>query len=212
MKYCIFLWMALLALGLAACDKKQKGTFTVKGRLIKDCDTPLMGRRIYALEQIQFGHGKDEIGSVTTDADGYFELVCGYYSRIPKEVKGLPGEYETPNNMTTGTIIELGTIYQRFSASVCLRINVLSNAYANDTLFVKDPFFSNALDAIHPLSQGESFHIFSFDEDVDWGGDIRNEENNASYINYSIDTVNGSSEYHINYCGLSKDTVTITLP
>ena len=70
-----------------------------------------------------------------------------------------------------------------------------------------------------PLSLGVNYHSYSysFDEGTDVGGKLRNRENNDSKLNYSVGIadINKSkenTEYHINYCGQSKDTVTITLP
>ncbi|MFT4061361.1 MAG: hypothetical protein QM642_03280 [Edaphocola sp.] len=81
-----------LMLTISSCDKKQKGTFTVKGRLLQDCSGQgISGRVISAWDFTKFGHGAQEIGTTSTDSNGYFELVCGYYGGHSIEIKGLPG-------------------------------------------------------------------------------------------------------------------------
>ena len=165
---------------------------------------------------MKFGYGADEIGSATTDDNGNFELVAGYYGSEPKEVQGLPGEYETPRMPKSGQTIDLGITYFDFTATIMIKINVLSNSYVNDTLFIKDGYGNNKTDTIFPVILGVLFHSYSYFHDNSYGG-TRRIKNSLSSINYSIG-VSGLNEYkenaayHINYCGQSKDTVKITLP
>ena len=218
MKHYLLLIIALLLLVLPSCDKKQKGTFTIKGQLLQDCGgNPVVGRRISVRERIQLGHGTVEIGSATTDDNGYFELVAGYYGSEPKEVQGLPGEYETPRMPKSGQTIDLGTIYAYFLNSVIIKLKVSIGAVSsNDTLFFQD-ISGRGRETIFPIPLGENYYTFSFNYDNS-SGELMNAGNNINYIFYNVgtDPLNQlkvvNEGFHVNFCGQSKDTVTITLP
>ena len=207
----------MVVLLLASCDKKAKGTFTIKGTLLKDCTgEPIAGRYIYATDFVKFGHGAQKIGETSTDINGNFELVCDYYDgEDPKQVKGLLGEYSTPRGMKSGTVIDLGRVYRRFETSVVVQLDVANNAVdvLNDTLLL---IGSSLYQKVYPIPLGKTNILYSYEYDNSHGG-LTYEESRTKSISYKLSSSHDSiarkytDSYNIAICGLAQDTVVVTI-
>ena len=132
---------------LAACKKSKEGpvpiNFTLKGRLLKDCSgIPVANERLNILSRqfavISNGYGRKEIGSGSTDIEGYFSIICARFER--GGIIYLKQSWADSNTggidveARAGDVIDIGDVYEHYTAASVLQFNFAQSH--TDTLFV----------------------------------------------------------------------------
>lgn len=172
---------------LTSCNKKPKGSFTLKGRLMDSCGgKPIIGRDIIVDLRggAAFGtqKGRDSIGVGKTDAQGNFEIVCQYWRN------GLIQVY-TPNGFATsffiddyevkdmeGQTIDFGNIYAFAEFYGCANITVKGSLRAADTLYIAGrPYYPISVGTFKECIASNmgiinySAYSYTFPRDYYWG-------------------------------------------
>jgi hypothetical protein len=230
MRYPVYLLICFMLLG--SCRKNSDNPYHFKGRLVKDCSgTPLAGYKLRLHQKGDlFNSGGGEKGTATTDAQGYFDLVCGDLSGLGTYLRygqDKPFDVNVFDDLTglkaTDRTFELGTIYERATFTTSLDIQTGSSHPVSDTLFIGR--HRSNYDTIHPMNAGTIRKTFTAERlaitgrldssvtSIFWGIGRKDFD---SALNYSLTHKATEPQYHrINISAgpcAPANTVTLQIP
>ena len=139
-------------------------TYTLKGRILKDCSM-----KPYANYSVNFyipgsaiGQSLDDLGTVITDENGYFELknIPNAHSKhinMKHDIDGTSvdnwGRFDVPQsliNQADGGVYDLGVFYGSHSVKTLVKLTIDQNAFqSTDSIFVG--FSTNNYKVIYPI-------------------------------------------------------------
>lgn len=213
MRVCFAFVAILLSLIFSGC-RREGQSYTITGRILQDCSGQPFANKPLSFHQKRSGGFFSapegvEIGTTTTDSAGNFSAVCGPASGEGIEIRTGP----SPNNRT----IMLGVparvnvkdllIYIEPSTVIQVKLNVVKQYTANDTLYITD--FANPLQnrkLVGPFVDGTvittpGFKVFQ---------NYYNLEGNRRGLGYKLNSQNWSiKDFYLVPCDTSRVVATI---
>lgn len=149
----------IASLAITGCKKKDKenngeGTFTLKGRIMEDCNTPGVGHEIKLRKIGDWVSPFRDVGSARTNPDGTFEMECKNYgsgSFILSDARGYDWFDGYNINVQKDSVVDIGTMYASASSRAYVRIHFTGTYGPNDTFIIGQPGF--VMHRIHPIPQ-----------------------------------------------------------